>query len=315
VVNAAFTISLPVQGSTWNSVFIVSDQPVPPRVDLPSAAFTPVTPGYHETMRIRLVRGRLLEASDGAASTTVALVNESFAKRFWPNGNAIGQRVKQGWPEDKTPWREIVGVVSDVKTAGVDRPPAIQVYLPLAQVPVTSVALVARTAQNAAALAGPIEAAIHDADPNLPVYDVRTLDDVIGRAVGQQRLTMTFLFGFAALALVMAAVGVFGVTAYVVSQRTHEFGVRMALGADRASVLRLVMREELTVCAIGIVVGLGGALALSSLLQTLLYGVAPRDPATLTAASVVLVAVTLLAGYLPARRATRIDPVTALRIE
>ncbi len=315
VVNAAFTISLPVQGSNWNSVFVVGDRPAPSRADLSSAAFTTVTPNYHETMRIQLLRGRLLHDSDGPQSQTVAVVNESFAQRFWPAGDAVGQRLKQGWPESDTPWREIVGVVRDVKTDGVDLPSDLQVYLPLAQESATSIALVARTDGNAAALSTAIETAIHEIDPNLPVYDVRTLDEVIGRGVGQQRLTMVFLLGFAALALVMAAVGVFGVTAYAVSQRTHELGVRMALGADRATVLRLVMREELAMCIVGIAVGVAGALALTSVLQTLLYGVAPRDPATLAFVSMVLLGVTSLAGYLPARRATRIDPVTALRVE
>lgn len=209
----------------------------------------------------------------------------------------------------------IVGVVRDVKTTGVDRPADLQVYLPLAQTPSTAIALVARAIGNAASLASAVESAIHQVDSNLPVYDVRTLNDVIGRGVGQQRLTMVLLLGFAALPLLMAAVGVFGVTAYAVSQRTHEFGVRMALGATHSGVLRLVLRDELTACAIGIVVGIVGALALSSSLETLVYGVAPRDPSTLAIVSIVLVAVTGLAGYFPARRATHIDPVRALRID
>ena len=315
VVNAAFTISLPVQGSNWNSVFIVNDQPVPPRADIPSAAMTPVTPSYHDTMGIRLLQGRLLQASDGPESPTVALVNETFARRFWPDGNAVGQRLKQGWPEDKAPWREIVGVVRDVKTAGIDRPAALQVYLPLTQVPSTSITMVARTRGDVRALGSSLESAIHSVDANLPVYDIRTLEEVIGNGVGLQRLTLVFLFGFAAVALVLAAVGVFGVTAYTVSQRTHELGVRMALGASRSSVLRLVLREEVGACVAGIVLGIVGALGLSSVLETLLYGVPPSDPITLIVVALTLLAVTMLAGYLPARRATRIDPVRALRIE
>ena len=315
VVSAAFTNSLPVQGSTWNSVFIVNDQPVPARADLPSTAFTTVTPAYHETMGIRLVKGRLLLPSDGPDSATVAVVNETFAKRFWPSGDAIGQRVKQGWPEDRAPWREIVGIVRDVKVSGVSLDPGLQVYLPINQVTSTSVAVVVRTRVAPASFGGALEAALHSVDPNLPVYDIRTMEDVIGRGVGQQRLTMVLLLGFAALALVMAAVGVFGVTAYSVSQRTHELGVRMALGADRVTVLRLVLRQELSACALGIVAGVAGAVALSTLLQSLLYGVPPRDPATLAIASALMVAVTLAAGYLPARRATRIDPVKAMRVE
>ena len=315
VVNAAFTISLPVQGSNWNSVFIVNDQPVPPRADIPSAAFTPVTPGYYDTMDIRLLQGRMLQASDGPEAPTVAVVNEIFARRFWPNGNAVGQRLKQGWPEEQAPWREIVGIVRDVKTAGVDRPSALQVYLPLGQVPSSAITMVARTKGNAKTLGPALEAAVHEVDPNLPVYDIRTLHEVIGNGVGLQRLTMVFLFGFAAVALVLAAVGVFGVTAYTVAQRTHEFGVRMALGASRTSVLRLVLRQEVAACLAGIVVGIVGALALSSVLQTLLYGVPARDPVTLSVVALSLLAVTALAGYLPARRATRIDPVRALRID
>ena len=315
VADAALTNSLPVQGSNWNSVFIVNDQPVPARADLPSAAFTPVTPRYHEVMGVALIQGRLLHPSDGPGSTMVAVVNESLAKRFWPNGNAIGQRVKQGWPEDKTDWFEIVGVVRDVKTAGVDRPAALQVYLPLAQRTASAVALVARTRVEPASLATSLEAAVQQVDPSLPVYDIRTLDDVIGLVVGQQRLTMILLLGFAALALLIAAIGVFGVTACAVSQRTHELGVRMALGATRGEVVRLVLRHELIACAGGIVIGIAGALALSSLLETLVYGVAPRDAGTLAIVSLVLIATTALAGYLPARRATRIDPVSALRIE
>jgi putative ABC transport system permease protein len=276
---------------------------------------TTVTPAYHETMNIRLLRGRLLQNSDGPESQAVVVVNETLARRFWPDGDAIGRRLKQGWPEDKTPWREIVGVVADVRTASLDQPPALQVYLPLAQTPSTALALVARTSTDARRFGSAIEAAIHAVDPTLPVYDVRTMDDVIGAGVGQQRLAMSFLLGFATLALVMAAIGVFGVTAYTVSRRTRELGIRMAIGADRRSVLSLVMGTELTTCAIGIALGLGGALALGGTLQSLLFGVAPSDPATLAAVSIALFCVTAVAAYLPAKRVTRIDPAATLRAE
>ncbi len=314
VENAAFTYSLPVAGSNWNSIFIVSDQPVPARADLPGAAWTPVSVDYFKTMGIRLRKGRFFEPSDGPDATTVVIVNESFARRFWPQGDALGQRVKQGWPEDKTPWREIVGVVSDDRTASLDQPSALEAFLPIAQLPQNAGNFVARLSTRPSSIGTAMEAAIHEVDPNLPV-NVQTMDRIIESAVGSERLTTMLLAGFAGLALIMAAIGVFGVTAYSVSQRTHELGIRMALGANRRSVLRLILRQELSACVAGIVVGLAATFMLSSLLSSLLFGIAPHDPATIGAITTLLVSVTLVACYLPARRATRVDPVQALRSE
>ncbi|MGH9384369.1 MAG: ABC transporter permease [Vicinamibacterales bacterium] len=312
VVNAAFTYSLPVQGSTWSSIFIVGDQPIPARADLPNASWTPVSVGYFETMGIRLLRGRFFEAADGPQASTVAVINESFARRFWPDGDPIGQRIKQGWPEDDEPWREIVGVVRDVKTSRVDQPSAFEAFLPHAQIPQNAGNFVARTTGSPSAIASALEAAIHEVDPNLPV-NVRTMERVVEISVGNRRLTTVMLGGFALLAVLMAAIGVFGVTAYSVSQRTQEVSIRMALGANRGAVLALVLRQELAACIAGIAVGLGGALSMSSLLSALLFGIAPRDPATIGMVATLLLLVTFIACYLPARRATRVDPVQALR--
>ncbi len=172
-----------------------------------------------------------------------------------------------------------------------------------------------RTDGNPAALGRSIEAAIHEIDPNLPLFNIQTMNEIIDASIGNERLTMVLLIGFAALALLMAAIGVFGVTSYSVSQRTHELGIRMALGANRGSVLALVLRQEMGACLIGIVAGVIGALFMASLLESLLFGVTSRDSVTLSIAAVVLLAVTAIACVIPAQRATRVDPVTALRLE
>jgi putative ABC transport system permease protein len=223
--------------------------------------------------------------------------------------------VKQGWPEDKTPWRQIIGVVNDVKMNGLQDDGTLQAYLPVRQIGQLSGSFVLRTDSNPAVIGRSLEAAIHEIDPNLPLFNIQTMASVIESSVGNERLTMVMLIGFAALALLMAAIGVFGVTAYSVSQRTHELGIRMALGANRGSVLGLVLRQELTVCLGGIAVGIAGALFVGSLLESLLFGVTPRDSVTLSVAAVVLLTVTLVACLIPARRATRVDPMTALRLD
>ncbi len=316
VTHAGYTYSLPVAGSNWNSVFIIQGQPEPPRRNLPGAAWTPVTPGYFDTMGIRRLRGRGFEPLDaGELSLPVAIVNETFARRFFPDGDAVGAMVKQGFPESKAAWRQIVGVVNDVRVSGLDGDAMLQVYLPVAQVAQPAGAFVARAVGDPAVLARAVEAAVHELDANLPVYDIEPMDAVIGGSIAQQRLTMVLLVGFAGLALLMAAIGVFGVTAHTVSLRTHELGVRLALGAQPSSVLALVLRQELAVCVAGVAVGMGGALLLSSLLESLLFGVASRDALTLSAAAAVLLVVTTAACLIPAWRATHVDPVTALRLE
>jgi predicted permease len=315
VTHAAFTFSLPVAGSNWNSVFIVEGQPIPARASLPSSAWTPVSTGYFDTMGIRLVRGRTFEARDVVGAPLVTVVNQTFARRFFGDNNPIGARVKQGWPEDPLPWWEIIGVVNDVRVNGLQGDPTLQAYLPVAQRSQSAGAFVARTEGDPQLLGRALAAAVQEIDPSLPVFSIRTIDEVIGTAIGSQRLTMSFLIGFAALALLMAAIGVFGVTAYAVSQRTHELGVRMALGASASSVLGLVIRQEMSACLLGIAAGVVGAAFLSSLLESLLFGVAARDTLTLAAAAVVLLAVTALACLIPAGRAARVDPATALRLE
>ncbi len=313
VAEAAVTNSIPVAGSNWGSIFIVDGQPIPERSKLPTAAWTTVTDRYFQAMDIRLVRGRLLSGADTQTSPMVAVINQTMARRLFGDNDPIGARVKQGWPEDKTPWREIVGVVGDVRVNGLQDDSRMQAYLPYVQTPMPFISVVVRASGDASGIVRAVESTVRSVDPNLPLFNVRTMREVIAADVGNARLTMALLLGFAALALLMAAIGVFGVTAYSVSERTHEVGIRMALGARRSSVLALVLRQEMTSCVIGIAAGIGGAVLLSSLLESLLFGVTARDTATLSTAALVLFLVTLAACVLPALKATRVDPVTALR--
>ena len=315
VANASFAYSIPIAGSNWNSIFTIDGQPVPERSKLPSSAWIPISNEYFDTMGIRLLKGRWFDSRDVTAAPEAVIVNETFARRFFGNNNPLGARVKLGWPEDTSPLREIVGVVADTRQNNLQGDPTLQGYLPVKQVSQRSGNFVVRTNGNAAALGRAIEAAIHEIDPNLPLFNIQTMDQVVDAAIGNERLTMVLLIGFAALALLMAAIGVFGVTAYSVTQRTHELGVRMALGAKRGNVLALVLRQEMIACLIGIAAGAIGAFFLGSLLESLLFGVESRDTVTLSVAAAVLLLVTMVACLIPAHRATRVDPVTALRLD
>jgi putative ABC transport system permease protein len=326
VEGAAFTQSLPILPSNWSSVFTVDDRPAPATTDLPVAAWTPVSDAYFDVMGIRLLQGRTFGPEDrvvlpanSPVNFTVdasrAVVNESFARRFWPDGGAIGHRVKQGFPDNRGAWIEIVGVVADVKTQGLDQPAQMQIYLPLGQRPVPFGSLVVRTSIEPERVKHAMEAAIHEVDADLPVYDMRTIDELLGEAAGRSRLLAILLAAFAAFSVALAGVGVFGVTAYGLTQRTHEFGVRLALGASPGTVVRGIVSQELRVCVLGIAAGLLTAVATTRTLQSLLYGITPRDPATFGAVTVCLLAVAALACYLPARRAARVDPAVTLRSE
>ena len=315
VEHAALALSFPIEGSQWNSVFIVGDQPVPPRASLPSAAFTPVSGGYLETMRMRLRGGRFFDASDSPASLKTAVVNDAFARRFWPNGDAVGKRLKQSWPEDDSPWREIVGVVNDVKVNGVEADVPLQVYLPFTQVPVSYTGLVVRTSTPAETLTRPVTNAIHQIDPRLPIYSVQTMDDVMRGAVTRRSMTMVVFGAFAIVALVLASVGLYGVVSQGVVERTREVGVRIALGATRAQVMRLFLGQGLVTTLIGVVIGVASAMALARLLRDMLFHVEPTDPVAFWAAVVTLMLVSMAAGYIPARRAAGVSPTVALRGE
>jgi putative ABC transport system permease protein len=315
VTSAALAFSLPIEGSNWNTIFIARDKPIPPRPELPHGAYSPISDGYFETMGTRLLTGRLFNDRDTPTSPKVVVVNQTLAQRLWPNESAIGKLLKQGWPEQEGTWREIVGVVADVKFEGVTVTTPMQVYLPLTQESSRMLAIVARTSAQPATITSAVQATVQRLDKDLPVYATKTMDQILDTSMARERMSMLILIVFATVALTLASVGLYGVVAHGVTERTHEIGVRLALGAEPRHVLGLVVRQGLSTALIGTAIGVAGAIALSRAVQGLLFGVTATDPATFGAVVTILLGVALIACYIPARRATRLDPTTALRAE
>ena len=278
----------------------------------PEISVRRVTPGYFRTVGLPLVRGRLIRDSDATSAAPVLVINEAAARRFFPGADPLGAQIKF-WGAART----VVGVVANERFHGLAEAPPPGIYLPLAQAPSINGAgvLLVRTAGDPIALAASVRSALRHLDPALAVFGLETLDETVSRSVSERRFTMLLLGLFAALALVLAAVGIHGVLSYGVARRTHEIGVRMALGAQPARVVQLVLREGMILAVAGLAIGLAGALALSRLLASLLFGVGPTDPPTFVAVSLLLLAVALAASYIPARRATKVDPVVALRAQ
>jgi putative ABC transport system permease protein len=279
--------------------------------------FDAVTTDYFRTMGIALRRGRTFTAQDGPAAPRVVIINENMARRFWPNEDPLGKRISYGDASDAndSTWMTIVGVVGDMRRTGYDAPVRYETFLPEGQIGAGRMTLVVRTSGDPLAAAAPVRAAIRALDPDQPVFAVKSVDQLLSAMVAQRRFSMALLAAFAGLALALGLVGVYGVTSYLVAQRTREVGLRVALGAQPGQLVRMVVRQGMRVAALGLAVGLAAALALGRLMAGLLYGVGPFDPATLAAVVLGLVAATLLANYLPARRAARVDPLVALRSE
>jgi putative ABC transport system permease protein len=316
VTSAGAGFSLPIDGSNWNSSFSVRDKPVPPTHDLlPSAGMIPVSESYLETLGARLTRGRLFTAADGPGAAPVAVVNEALAKKMWPGEDAVGKYLKQGWPERPGTWRQVVGVIADIRFEGVTEETTMQVYMPLAQDPPGDFTLALRTAVDPASMRSAVEAVVSSISRDMPASLVRTMEQVLDQSIARQRMALLVLSVFAAVALVLAASGLYGLVAHSVTERTHEIGVRMALGAERGDVIRLVIGHGLSMTLAGIVAGVAGAAALSTSLEGLVFGVRPMDPVTFGAVVVMLLGVSLAACYVPAHRATRIAPTSALRAE
>ena len=316
VVSSGLAQSLPLLGSNWTSVFIVADQPVPARADLPTSAFNPAGAGYFDTMGIPLLEGRHLSDADRRESPPVVVVNEILARRLWPTQSALGKRLKQGWPEsegDRFPWREIVGVVGNVRQDGLDEEPRSETFIPFGQDVAGFMALVIRTTGDPMRVVEPVRAAIRAAHPDLLAYDVRSMDDVLATAMAPRRFVMWALSVFGLIATLIAAVGIFGILAHSMAQRTHELGVRMALGAGRSQGGGLVVRESVVMATAGILVGAGGSLAGSRLLDSLRLPRTAADPWLWVLVPLFVVTVALVASLVPARRAAHTDPIVALR--
>jgi putative ABC transport system permease protein len=245
----------------------------------------------------------------------VIVINQTLGNALWPGEDPVGKRLKQGWPEDKSPWREVIGVVADVKLNGVTSETPLEVYLPLTQESTTFLILVARTAVDPSSLSSALEAVARDINKDMPLFQTKTMDEVLAASIAQQRMSVIVLVTFAIVALTLASIGLYGVIAHAVTERTHEIGVRMALGADARHVLSLIVRQGLTTTVAGVAIGVLGAVAMSRWIQDLLFGVTATDPATFVAVVMTLMTVALVACCVPAWRATRVDPSTALRSE
>jgi predicted permease len=284
-----------------------------------------VSAAYFEVLEIPLRRGRLFGERDTASAPSVVVVNEAFAKKYWPKGDPIGQQLEIGkgmGPDFAEAPREIVGIVGDVKEAGLGNPAPAVMYIPLAQVKNSFSELnnrlipttwVVKTSVSPLTLASAVKQQVLNVDSQLAVAHERSLEQVFAEATARQTFNATLLSVFAGVALILSALGIYGTLSYSVEQRSQEIGIRMALGADRSDLQRMVIRQGMSLAGLGILIGLAGALALSRLITTLLFGVHPNDPVSFAAIALLLAAVAFLATWLPARRATQVDPLAALR--
>jgi predicted permease len=312
-------MSLPLSGSSVVLTFEIAGRPPVPPSQQPAMQIRVATADYFRTIGIPLKRGRYFTDEDKAAAPKVVLITQSAARQYFPNEDPLGKKITLGWgrgPGTARAGGEVVGIVGDVKDAGLDEVEPPQLYLPYPQWPVQGMSLVLKTAVPPSSIGEAARREVYAVDPNMPVANVRTLEQIVARSISQPRFYMTLLAVFAGVALVLAAIGIFGVLSYAVAQRTREIGIRMALGAQEGTVRRLVVRDAMTLALSGVGIGMACAFFLSrSLVASFLFSTSPQDPLTFTAVAAVLALVAFASSYVPARRATRVDPMIALRAD
>jgi putative ABC transport system permease protein len=333
VQETAAASGLPLGNNGWQTSFVIDGQPPPPREQTPLMEACLVTPDYFRAMNIPLKGGRYFDEHDDRsalagkdlsklnenereiAALNAIVIDEEFARRYWPNENAVGKRIRLG-TDAKAPVLTVLGVVGRVKMEGLSQDSKrVQGYFPFAQLPGSGMTVIIKASGDPNQLIAAVRQQVKAIDPDQPIYSIRTMDEIRAESVAPERLNLTLLSIFAGIALVLAIVGIYGVMSYAVTQRTHEIGIRMAIGAQPRDVFRMVIGQGMMLALIGVGIGLVGAFALTRLMTTMLFGVEPTDPATFAAIALLLTAVALLACYVPGRRATKVDPVVSLRYE
>jgi predicted permease len=315
VQSAGAVSALPLTGMGGSGTTTIDTESVPMEDTTPEADQRVVTPDYFKAMGISLLRGRFFAASDSDEAPPVTIIDESLAQTFWPNQDPVGKRLHLGGRQSKDPWTTVVGVVRHVRNRSLEARSRVEVYWPENQMPYTAMSLAVLTSGNPMNLAPTIEREVSDLDPDLPVYRVRSMAQVMGESLERRRLALILLAVFAVLALLLAGVGIYGVTSYGVARRQMEIGLRMALGADRGQVMRMMIRHGMGTIAIGLALGLTLALFLTRLMSGLLFAVKASDPLALGGAALLLAIAAFFAILIPARRATKVDPMIALRYE
>jgi len=306
---------LPIVGGAAGRGFVIEGRPDPTAAENPSARYSLACPGFFQTMGIPLLRGRDFSFRDNLTAPNVVIVSETMMRRYWPNEDPVGRHIKFGNPRSTSPWLTIVGVARDVHLFGLDSEFRPHMYRPYSQAAWPGMTIVARTAGDPAAFTAAIRNAAGEIDREQPVSHILTMEQAVSESLSFRRFPMLLLATFALVALALAAIGIYGVMAYTVTERTREIGIRMALGASARDVVRSVVLRSMAPVVIGVAAGLVGAALLTRLLTNLLYGVSPTDPAVLGGVSALLMLVALAASLVPARKASRVDPIVALRYE